>query len=111
MSDKKQSYAARAHWVKKWNENPSLGKYRGNVHRDAAQLRPIIDDIGYDEVKRLIDFYFKINVKPDLMWFLYNYDRLLNELERIEEDRRHREQLREATRRRMEELQLGQNPS
>lgn len=95
----------------RWEENPKRGRYTGNVHRDAAQLKLIGEDIGYDETKELIDFYFKVNARPDFMWFLYNYDKLQREKDELAEDKTHRQTLREATRRRMEELQSRQNQS
>lgn len=111
MSPKSESYGLRKHWKMRWEQDASRGRYTGNVHRDAAQLKLIGDDIGYEETKELIDFYFKVRRRPDFMWFLYNYDKLQRELDELEADRQHRETLREATRRRMEELQSRQNQS
>lgn len=105
MAERKDGYALRDHWKTLWHKNPKRGIYRGNVHRDAAQLRRIADDIGVDETKRLMEFYFEVNRTPSFMWFLYNYDKLWEEADRRDEDREHRNRLREATRRRMKELQ------
>ena len=99
------SYKLRGYWKRKHEE--SLGKpFRGNVHRDSAQLRDIIDDIGYEETEKLVDFYFEVHPEPDFFWFIYNYDKLQKEESRRAEDRRHRQSLREATRKRMEELRF-----
>lgn len=108
MTSKQQAHALRNHWKTRWKEDSSLGPYRGNIHRDSAQLKAVADDIGYSETIELIDFYFRVRAKPDFMWFLYNYDKLQKELDREAEDKTHRETLREATRRRMEELRGGQ---
>lgn len=113
MAKDTRGYELRTHWKKCW-ETPykdrgkikSRGPFRGNVHRDAAQLKAIAEDIGVEEAKRLIDFYFEVHADPDFMWYLYNYDKLRDEADRRDEDREHRQRLREATRRRMEELGL-----
>lgn len=104
MADKKPGYELRSHWKTLWEKDSSRGPYRGNVHRDAAQLNRIAEDIGIQETRRLMSFYFRVGKKPSFIWFLYNYDKLRDEADRMEADKKHRKSLREATRRRMKEL-------
>ena len=104
MAQRKEGYELRLHWKLLWKQDPARGSYRGNAHRDAAQLNRIVEDIGAAETRRIMDFYFEVSDKPSFMYFLYNYDKLRDEADRRDADFEERRRLREATRRRMEEL-------
>lgn len=103
MAAGKEGYSLRSHWKRKWEQDPKRGPYRGNIHRDSAQLKRIVDDIGEQEARRLINFYFEVGKNISFVWFLYNYDKLRDEADRRDADRAERKALRDATRRRMEE--------
>lgn len=69
-----------------------------NVVRAAEQLDFIIMDIGLEETRELIDFYFTRNRRVhDFKSFAYNYDDLRVKRERIQRDREHRQRLHERT--------------
>lgn len=78
--------------------------YRGNVYRDAAMMKRVVEDVGEVIAGRLLQFYFEKRSIHDLRWFCFNYDTLLDEVERSEKDAMRREYLRQKTRERMIEL-------
>ena len=102
MPKKKDGYDLFRYWAAKAKEVGS--NYKGNIHRDSAQLLRVAEHIGIDRTKTLISYYFKIRKeKVELIWFLYHYDELDEELERIERDRVEVENIRKRTRRIMSE--------
>jgi hypothetical protein len=101
-TDKQLSYALFAEWKKLYKASTRT-EYRGNIHRDAGLLFRIIEDIGYDAVKRAMQHYCKANPDASFTYFVYNYDKVIESMELLEQDREHRARLREETRRRMEE--------
>jgi hypothetical protein len=80
--------------------------YRGNVYRDAAMMKRVVEDMGQGTAGHLLDFYFEKRSAHDLKWFCFNYDSLLEEVERVEKDNAKRRLLRERTRERMRELRI-----
>lgn len=102
MAEKRQDYALRGVW-KKLYQDSTYKQWSSSVHRDAAQLKRIIDDIGYDRAKEVMEYYFHISKKPDFMYFVYNYDKLADAKDARDEDRRLSKSRREATRKRMKE--------
>lgn len=80
--------------------------YRGNVYRDAAMMRRVVEDMGQGVAGDLIEYYFEKRSNHDLNWFCFNYDTLINEVEKVEKDQKKRELLRERTRQRMVELEV-----
>jgi len=103
MADKKESYALRGIWKKKY-EDQTYQQWSSSVHRDAAQLARIIEDIGYERARDILTYYFEIQKRPDFMYFVYNYDKLGEALDTRTRGLEESKKLREATRKRMEEL-------
>lgn len=78
--------------------------YRGSVYRDAGMLKRVSDEIGEDELARVIEYYFKTRSRNEVSDVCFNYTALLDEMELAEKDYRKRQLLRDRTRRRIEEL-------
>ena len=61
-------------------------------------MQDVIDTVGYDRAKILIEYYFKCNkIGHPLNWFLYNFDKLDDVLLKSEADITRRKELREQT--------------
>lgn len=103
MSEKQESYKARGVWKKKY-EATTYRNWNSSVHRDASQFKRVIDDIGYERMMEIMDYYFEIQSAPNLMYFIYNYDKLGEALDARTAGVEHSRKLREATRQRMKEL-------
>lgn len=101
--EKQESYKARAVWKKKY-EATAYRTWNSSIHRDSSQLKRVIDDIGYERTIEIMDYYFEIQPSPDFMYFIYNYDKLGEALDTRRKGVEKSHKLREATRRRMEEL-------
>lgn len=84
----------------KYSRSCSLNKYR-----DKWAMLDVIESVGYDRAKQLIEYYFSLSNKAGhtLQWFLYNFDRLDEMLRKSEEDNRKRMEIREKTKRMVEE--------
>lgn len=75
-----------------------------NRHRDKWAMQDVIDSVGYDRGKDLINYYFRVKQSGHpLTWFFYNFDKLNDTLTKAEADLRRREMLREQTRHMVEE--------
>ena len=69
-----------------------------NRYREKWAMQDVIDTVGYERSRELIEYYFKCNkVGHPLNWFLYNFDRLDDVLVKSEEDVERRKKMREQT--------------
>ena len=80
-------------YKKHYNRPPVVNKYR-----EKWAMQDVIDTVGYERAKVLLEYYFKCN-KPGhpLNWFLYNFDRLDDVLIQSSKDLEQRKMLREKT--------------
>lgn len=95
--DVKQAYALVSLYIalykNKYNKTPIVNRYR-----EKWAMQDVIDTVGVDRSKELLEYYFKCS-KPGhpLNWFLYNFDRMDEVLIKSKEDLERRKQLREQT--------------
>ena len=77
----------------RYNKNPIVNRYR-----EKWAMQDVIDTVGFERGKELIEYYFKCN-KPGhpLNWFLYNFDKLDDTLIESTKDKNRRKVLREQT--------------
>lgn len=74
-----------------------------NRHREKWAMNDVIDSVGYERAKILLEYYFKVNNSGhNLSWFFYNFDRLDSMLKKVEDDNARRAMIREATKTMME---------
>lgn len=84
-------------WKKHYRERNGRD-YIGSKYRDAAMLKGVAEDIGVEELRSLIIWYFENKSIHDFTKFIFNYDKLLIERNRKDADVEYREQLRQRTR-------------
>lgn len=101
--ESKQSYTLLSLYEKlysdKYNKKPRINKYK-----EKWAMGDVIESIGFDRAKELIEYYFRVTKQGHpIQWFFYNFDRLDDMLLQSEEDIRRRKKLREATRKMVEE--------
>jgi hypothetical protein len=67
-------------------------------------MQDVIDSVGYDRSKELLDYYFKIT-KPGhpLTWFFYNFDKIDENMVKLQQDKERRKFLLEQTKKMVEE--------
>jgi hypothetical protein len=75
-----------------------------NRHREKWAMQDVIDSVGYDRSKELLDYYFKIT-KPGhpLTWFFYNFDKIDENMVKLQQDKERRKFLLEQTKKMVEE--------
>lgn len=85
-------------YFEKYNKKPRINKFR-----EKWAMQDVIDSVGYDRAKELLEYYFKTskNGHP-LNFFFYNFDKIDQLQAEIEKDKKNRERLREATKRLVE---------
>lgn len=83
-------------------------KYKGNRYSDSWGFKDIIEDLGMEQARLLVGYYFKL-ASPDhsRSWFIYHYNEIYDNLLNGIKDARERQYIREETRRRTEELNEG----
>ena len=75
-----------------------------NKYREKWAMNDVIDSIGYDRAKVLLEYYFKL--KRDghpLSWFFFNFEKLDISLQEKEHDKTRRELIRAKTKSMVEE--------
>lgn len=82
----------------KYGKDPRINRYR-----DKWIMNDIIEGIGYDRAKILVEYYFHVtNAGHTLQWFAYNYDRLDEMKEQLDDDKKRRAKMLAETKARME---------
>lgn len=84
-------------------------KYSGktptiNRHRDKWGFQSMVEDLGYERARQVVQYYFKTGrVGHPLQYLLYNYEKLDAILKELAEDEVKREELRKLTEKRVAE--------
>jgi hypothetical protein len=69
-----------------------------NKYREKWAMQDVIDSVGYDRAKILLEYYFKLDKsKHPIDWFFYNFEKLDIALQQTEEDKSRRELIRSKT--------------
>jgi hypothetical protein len=75
-----------------------------NRYREKWAMQDVVDSLGYDRAKVILEYYFKITKSGHpLNWFFYNFDKLDISLSQLEEDKGRRELIRQKTKAMVEE--------
>jgi hypothetical protein len=83
----------------RYNKKPTI-----NRHREKWAMNDVIDSVGYDRAKELLEYYFKVT-KPGhpLTFFYYNFDKIDESMVKLQQDKERREFLLAQTKRMVEE--------
>ena len=86
-------------YKEKYNRTPKINKYR-----EKWAMQDVIDSIGFDRARDVLEYYFKTN-KPGhpLQNFFFNFDKLDAVMVELEKDKLVREKLRMQTKQMVEE--------
>jgi hypothetical protein len=83
----------------KYGKVPRLNKFR-----EKWAMQDVIDSVGFDSAKEILNYYFKTNKSGHPLNFFYNnFDRLENYMENAKKDALTRKNMMEATKRMVEE--------
>lgn len=75
-----------------------------NRYREKWAMQDVIDSVGYDRAKQLLEQYFKMDKAPhSLQWFFYNFEKIDLSLQQAEQDKVRRELIRAKTKTMVEE--------
>ena len=75
-----------------------------NKYREKWAMQDVIDSVGYDRAKVLLEYYFKTTrAGHPLSWFFYNFEKLDLILQQSTEDKSRRELIRSKTKSMVEE--------
>ena len=86
-------------YKEKYGKVPRVNKYR-----EKWAMQDVIDSVGYDRAKELVQYYFKTNKSGHPLAFFYNnFDRMDAYLESSINDKETRKRIMEATKRLVEE--------
>ena len=85
-------------YFQKYNKKPRLNKFR-----EKWAMQDVIDSVGYDRAKELLEYYFKTSKSGHpLNFFFYNFDRIDQVQIDIQKDKANRAMLREQTKKLVE---------
>jgi hypothetical protein len=85
-------------YFEKYGKKPRLNKFR-----EKWAMQDVIDSVGYDRAKELLEYYFKTGKSGHpLNFFFYNFDRIDQLETEIQKDRANRVMLREQTKKLVE---------
>ena len=83
----------------KYGKMPKLNKFR-----EKWAMQDVIDSVGFDRARQLLEYYFNLTKGGHpLQFFYYNFDRMNNTIEDVEADRERRRLLLEETKKMVEE--------
>ena len=75
-----------------------------NKYREKWAMQDVIDSVGYDRAKILLEYYFTITkTGHPISWFFYNFEKLDLLLQQAQEDKTRRELIRAKTKSMVEE--------
>ena len=81
-----------------------------NRYKEKWGMIDVIDSIGYDRAREVIEYYFKTTKSGHpLQWFLYNFENLDRVMRELDEDKIKREQQRQRTAQRVAEWEERQS--
>ncbi len=103
MAENKQPYILlslyQSLYKDKYNKQARLNKYR-----DKWAMQDVIDTVGYERAKELMEYYFKTGkIGHPLQFFFYNFDSMDRVKQESDKDKLNRIKLREQTKRMVEE--------
>ena len=83
-----------------YKKTPIINKYR-----EKWAMQDVVDSVGYDRAKVLLEAYFKMS-KPNhpIAWFFYNFEKIDLSLAQKEEDKTRRELIRQKTKTMVQEF-------
>lgn len=82
-------------YFQKYNKKPRLNKFR-----EKWAMQDVIDSVGFDRARELVEYYFKTSKSGHpLSFFFYNFDKIDQLQSEIEKDKVNRARLREETKR------------
>ncbi len=85
-------------YKEKYGKLPSLNKYR-----EKWAMQDVVDSIGYERAKELLQYYFTTGKHGHpLQFFFFNFDKIDIMQKEIEKDKRNRKILQEATKKLVE---------
>jgi hypothetical protein len=74
-----------------------------NLYRDRRGFEAMIEDLGYDRAKQVVEYYMGLIRAHPCGWLLYNYEKVNNRIIEIEEEQKNAAEVFEETRKRVEE--------
>lgn len=85
-------------YFQKYGKKPRLNKFR-----EKWAMQDVIDSVGYDRARELIEYYFRTSKSGHpLNFFFYNFDRIDQVESDAKRDKQNREMLREQTKKLVE---------
>ena len=82
----------------KYGKRPRINKFR-----EKWAMQDVIDSVGYDRARELLEYYFRTSKSGHpLSFFFYNFDRIDIMKTEIERDKANRSMLREQTKKLVE---------
>ena len=95
-------------YADKYGKKPVINK-----HREKWAMNDVIESVGYDRYRVLLEYYFRVSSdnRHALNWFYFNFDRLDDMLDKKMRDEERRAKMREETRRMVEEVDRRTNES
>lgn len=75
-----------------------------NKYREKWAMQDVVDSVGYDRAKELLEYYFKMQKSGHpIAWFFYNFEKLDLTLQQAQADKVRRELIRSKTKSMVEE--------
>jgi len=86
-------------YKEKYGKLPSINKYR-----EKWAMQDVIDSVGYERAKELLEYYFTTGkINHPLQFFFFNFDKIDIIQKEVIKDKKNRKILQEATKRLVED--------
>jgi hypothetical protein len=110
-SDPKLSYSLISFYEmlysERYGKKPVINRYR-----EKWGMQDVIDSVGFNRAKELLEYYFRTNKNGHPMgWFFMNFDNIDKVLKQRIEDDENRKKLKELTKQMVEEMEKYEHRS
>lgn len=86
-------------YKEKYNKVPTINKFR-----EKWAMQDVIDSVGFERAKELIEYYFLTGkIGHPIQFFFYNFDAMDRMKLEKDKDKKHRDKLRQETKRMVED--------
>lgn len=93
MADRKLRYAI----ISKFEDRLIMsGIPKQNMNRNKEQWNAdgMLESYDFDDIVSAMDYYFKVNERPNWTWFVYNIDKVMTAIDKKQQDDEFRAEMR-----------------
>ena len=93
MADRKLRYAIISKFEDRLIMN-GIPKQKMNRNKEQWNADGMLESYDFDDIVSAMDYYFKVNERPNWTWFVYNIDKVMTAIDKKQQDDEFRAEMR-----------------